>query len=150
MSHLPPAIPRLARAVSPNIAFLPTLEQHRLHTFNTRALQPHKKTSSGIEVGHTCDRRLPTVVSTKLSQHRVWLDYLTSQGWTVTLYPVVITHSGLISTRSKALTACGVSPSAIATTLRKTAHHALSYNLKFCTGRHSLDAALHAQPPDLH
>jgi hypothetical protein len=79
------------------------------------------------------------------------MDFLTSKGWTVALYPVVITHSGLItSTAAQALAACGVPNSDIAATLRKIARHTLSYNLKFRSARRALDAALPAEPPDPH
>ncbi len=120
MLHLPPVVQRLARAVpchtTPDIIFLPNLEHHRLHTCHLPEceLTDNEKHVICIEVGHTCDRRLPTVVSDELSQHRVWMDYLTSQGWTVTLYPVVITHSGLI---------ISTGPNRVRCTSQRSRHH---------------------------
>ena len=87
----------------------------------------------------------------KLGQHAVWLSYLQQQGWRVGYFPVIITHSGWVTTTSAgALEACGVDPTRAA--LRALAWGTLCYNIKFRQARQRLytqqaqDGGAH-QPP---
>ena len=89
----------------------------------------------------------------KLGQHAVWISYLQQQGWRVSYFPVIITHSGWITTTATAaLEACGVDPARAPAALRALARGTLRYNIKFRQARQRLytqqaqDGEAH-QPP---
>ena len=93
-----------------NGILLPHVEEIRLHTDSLSQLTPEEMTIVCIEVGHCCDGALAEKMADKIAQHEEWLDFLVSKGWTVSYYPIAVTHSGLVTnTATAALRACGVS-----------------------------------------
>jgi hypothetical protein len=136
---LPAAIPRLPGHTTPDIIFLPGLEEVRLITDHLSQLTAEERTIVCIEVGHATDGRLAEKMEAKIGQHEGWMDHLTAEGWTVHYFPVVVSHSGLVSaTATAALQQCGVAPRAAAATVKRIARHALDYNCKFRNARRAL------------
>ncbi len=107
---------------------------------NLAPLTAEQKTIICIEGTHTSDSgayealtRLGRPVG-KLHQHA--LNQPVDCGWTVHYYPVVITHSGLVlNTAAASLAACGVTPQAAGSAVRKVALNALQYDIKFRKAR---------------
>ena len=86
----------------------------------------------------------------KIKQHATWLSYLRQHGWQVSYFPVIITHSGWITTTTaQALAACGVDSARATAALRALARGALRYNIRFRQTRQRLYAQL-AQGGEAH
>ena len=68
----------------------------------------------------------------KIKQHATWLSYLRQHGWQVSYFPVIITHSGWITTTAaEALASCGVDSARATAALRALARGALRYSIRF-------------------
>lgn len=87
-----------------------------------------------------------------MKEHKFWMHYLVAAGWMVSYFPVVVTHSSLVtSTACAALQRCGVTGGQAEAVVRAIVRSTLTYNVKIKRSRHSLyqqDAAAHPhQPP---
>ena len=85
----------------------------------------------------------PTASPASSSSAEKWLEFLVSKGWTVSYYPIAVTHSGLVTnTATAALRACGVSAAGAAAAVRRVACNALDYACKFRASRRHLSLRL--------
>ena len=120
-----------------------------MHTDSLSQLTPEEMTIVCIEVGHCCDGALAEKMADKIAQHEEWLDFLVSKGWTVSYFPIAVTHSGLVTnTATAALRACGVSAAGAATAIRRVACNALDYACKFRASHRHLSLRLESPQVD--
>ena len=147
---LPAAIPRLPGQTLPDVVFLPNVEPIRLATHALSPLTPAERTIVIMEVGHCGDSAMADKVSTKIGDHESWMDDLVAAGWTVHFFPIVVSHSGLVTnTAAAALEHCGVAAAGATAAVRRIARSTLAYNTKFRNNRRKLYSMLdeHSHDP---
>ena len=146
---LPAAIPRLPGQTLPHVVFLPNVEPVRLATHALSPLTPAERTIVIMEVAHCGDSAMADKVSTKIGDHESWMDDLVAAGWTVHFFPIVVSHSGLVTnTAAAALEHCGVAASGATAAVRRIARSTLTYNTKFRNARRKLYSMLDEHPHD--
>ena len=102
-----------------------------------------------MEVGHFGDSTMADKVSRKVGDHESWMDDLVAAGWTVQLFPIVMSHSGLVTnTAAVALEHCGVAAAGATAAVRRIARSTLAYNTKFRNARRKLYSMLDEHPHD--
>lgn len=134
--RLPHLIPRGAHSSIPDVIFLPNLDPNRFATHHLSQLTSDEKSIVCLEVGHTADDRVAETLQTKTLAHDEWFRLLEHEGWTVKYFPIVVTHSGLVTdTALHALHACSVPTAQAERTVAKIARSALNFNHTFKTAR---------------
>ena len=112
-------------------------------------LTPDERTIVIMEVGHCGDSAMADKVSTKIGYHESWMDDLVAAGWTVHFFPIVVSHSGLVTnTAAAALEHCGVAAAGATAAVRRIARSTLTYNTKFRNARRKLYSMLDEHPHD--
>ena len=104
-----------APELTPSLMWCPNLDPNRLHTTAVAPLTQHERTVVIFEFGHTSDKLMVETMEDKCRQHAAWAEHWRGQAdpWEVVVYPVVISHSGLLpQTLADGLVACGLTAQA--------------------------------------
>lgn len=109
--RMDPQIPGSRSHTIPDVVFFPNLDPNRLNTTALAPLTQHERKVVIFEFGHTSDKLMVGAMEEKCRQHAAWAEHLRGQAdtWEVVVYPVVVSHSGLLpQTLADGLVACGL------------------------------------------
>jgi hypothetical protein len=100
---------------------------------------PQQKHIILIDVTFTDDLKVKERYQQKLNHHNPYFTHLKSLGWQPTLYPIVFTHSGCVTTSLRTfLNDCGVTPRQINSLIKSIEHKIYSYNSSLIYSRYKL------------
>jgi hypothetical protein len=121
----------------PDIIIFPKIPSSKLAdaTFAPTALQ---KDIILLDVTFTDDLTVKDRFQHKLDHHNPYVLHLQSLGWRPKLYPIVFTHSGCVtlSLRIFLKTDCGLTDSAVNSSIKSFQQHTYTYNSKLTSTRY--------------
>ena len=105
-------------------------------------IRDHHKRLILVEVGYCTDNKLAVKHQAKTEEHAALIQHIQHKGWTVSLYAIAVTHTGVITdTLTQLLSACQVTSASAQKTQRWISRHSCEQTNNLLITSHKLNAS---------